>query len=91
MIITTVVLGFLAILCAVAGGIAATRMAVELRDRGMDANPLFTRWMLYKYIADYRRVTLEETGQIGSLYYVGGTFAGLAAILAIGALVTILL
>jgi hypothetical protein len=86
-----IVLGVMAILCAVAGGIAATNMAVYLRDRGMDANPLFTRWMLFKYSADYRRVTLEETGQIGPLYYVGGIFATLAAILAIGTLVAFLL
>ena len=91
MVTATIVLGIMAILCAVAGGIAATSMAAELRDRGMDANPLFTRWMLFKYIADYRRVTLEETGQIGPLYYVGGTFAGLAAIFAIGTLLTLLL
>ena len=89
--LATLFLGILAILCAVAGGIAATSMAVFLRDRGMDANPLHTRWMLFKYIADYRRVTLEETGQIGPLYYIGGTFATLAAILAIGTLVTFLL
>lgn len=87
----TIVLGLLAIICAVAGGIAATFMAAELRERGMDANPLFTRWMLFKYTADYRRVTLEETGQIGPLYYIGGTFSALAALLAIGMVVTILL
>ncbi len=89
--VVPITLGVMAILCAVAGGIAATNMAVYLRDRGMDANPLFTRWMLFKYIADYRRVTLEETGQIGPLYYIGGTFSTLGAILAVGTLVAILL
>jgi hypothetical protein len=89
--IATLILGILAILCAVAGGIAVTQMAVELRNRGMDANPLLTRVKFFKYISDYRRVTLEETGQIGPLYYIGGTFAGIAVILAIGTIVMLLL
>lgn len=87
----TIVLGIMAVFCAIAGGIAATGMAVALRERGMDANPLYTRWMLFKYSADYRRVTLEETGQIGPLYYIGGTFSALAALFAIGVIVTILI
>jgi hypothetical protein len=86
-----IVLGLLAIICAVVAGIAATNMAVELRKRGMDANPLHTRWMLFKYIADYRRVTLEETGEVGPLYPVATTFSSLAAIFAIGIIVALLL
>jgi hypothetical protein len=89
--VTTLVLGIMAILCTVAGGIAVTQMAVELRNRGMDANPLLARVMFFKYISDYRRVTLEETGQIGPLYYIGGAFAGIAAILAMGTIVMLLL
>lgn len=89
--VTTFVLGILAILCAVAGGIAVTQMAVELRNRGMDANPLLTRVKFFQYIAEYRRVTLEETGQVGPLYQTSAIFAALAAALAIGTALTMLL
>jgi hypothetical protein len=80
------VLAILALVFVVVGGINATRMAVELRERGMSANPLMVRWMIFKYIADYRRVTLEETGQVGPLYRMCANSFGLAAILGISAI-----
>jgi hypothetical protein len=87
----TIVLAVLALICVMVAGITATRMAIELRERGEDANPLFVRWMVFKYIADYRRITLEETGQVGPLYQTCTTFFALAGILGIGAILTLVI
>ncbi len=87
----TIVLAVLALICVMVAGIAATRMAVELRARGENANPLFIRWMIFKYISDYRRVTLEETGQVGPLYPVCTTFFALGGILGISALLLLVI
>jgi hypothetical protein len=87
----TIVLAVLALICIMVGGITATRMAVELRERGESANPLFVRWMIFKYIADYRRLTLEETGQVGPLYRTCNTFFGLAAIFGVATVLTLVI
>jgi hypothetical protein len=84
----TITLGLLAVFFAIAGGAAGMGMVSELRKRGIEANPLMIRWMLFKYAADYRRVTLEETGQIGPLYHLGGWLSAIAAMLAIGVILT---
>ncbi|HEY71540.1 MAG TPA: hypothetical protein G4O08_13265 [Anaerolineae bacterium] len=86
----TIVLAVLALICVMVGGIAATRMAVELRARGENANPLFIRWMIFKYIADYKRITLEETGQVGPLYRTCTNFLGLAGILSVATILTLI-
>jgi hypothetical protein len=85
----TIVLAVMALICVMAGGVAATRMAIELRARGENANPLFIRWMIFKYIADYKRVTLEETGQVGPLYRTSAIFFGLAALFSVAVILTL--
>jgi hypothetical protein len=85
----SIVLGGLAILFAMLSGITAASMANELRARGMAANPLFVRWMVFKYVSDYRRVTLEETGQVGSLYNTHITLFAIAAIFAVATIITL--
>lgn len=41
----------------------------ELTKRGVKINFFLLRLYIIKYIRDYRRITLEETGRIGPLYY----------------------
>ena len=44
------------------------RIANELRSRGGSAKPALVRWMLFRYMNEYKRVTIEETGEAGPLY-----------------------
>jgi hypothetical protein len=80
------VLAIAAIISAFGTMYYGIQIANDLRARGYAANPLFTRWMIFNYIARYRRITLEETGHVGPLYYACVTFSILAALLALGAL-----
>ena len=79
-------LALLAILCALGSVFTGVRMANELRARGIPANPALVRWMIFKYMAEYRRVTLKDTGRIGSLYHACATVSALAALFALGAI-----
>ncbi len=45
-----------------------SQIANELRARGMSVNKLLLRFMIFKYMADYRQLTLNETGKVGPLY-----------------------
>ena len=82
----SLVLALLAVVCALIAMGFGIRIANDLRSRGLQANPLFTRWMIFRYLAVYRRVTLEETGQVGWLYHACSTAAALAAVLALAAI-----
>lgn len=55
------------------------RIANELRARGLDANPLFIKWMVFSYTARYKRLMIEETGDPGPIYR-GCTTAGTIAL-----------
>jgi hypothetical protein len=66
-------------------------MANELRAWGIPANPALVRWMIFKYMAEYRRVTLKEAGKVGPLYRACATVSALAALFAIGAILAKLL
>ncbi len=59
-------------LILVCGGWAVTASLLIARDlerRGVHVNYLWLRVMILKYLSQYRRVTLQETGQVGSLFY----------------------
>ena len=79
-------LAVLAIICALGSIVAAVRIANDLRARGMTSHPTLVRWMVFKYMADYKRVTLSETGKVGPLYHQCATISAIAAILGIAAI-----
>jgi hypothetical protein len=83
------VLGVLAIICALTSIGFGVRIASQLRSRGIRANPLLVRWMIFKYLAEYKRVTLEEAGRVGPLHRACTTALILAAVFAIGAIIAI--
>ena len=57
----------LAFVCwAVVASILITR---ELEKRGISIEYLWLRVMIFKYVEQYRRVTREETGRVGPLFY----------------------
>jgi len=80
MMIATSILIICTFACLVGAGTTLARISNELRSRGISANPLFMRWMAFRYLSEYQRVTLEETGEVGPLYTTSGTFFGLAAV-----------
>ena len=48
---------------------ASLLIARDLERRGVHVSYLWLRGMMLKYLGQYRRVTLQETGQVGSLFY----------------------
>jgi hypothetical protein len=48
---------------------ASLLIARDLERRGVHVSYLWLRVMIFKYLSQYRRVTLEETGRVGSLFY----------------------
>ena len=82
------VLALLALICALGSVFTGVRIANDLRARGISANPALVRWMIFKYMAEYRRITLKETGRIGPLYHQCATISALAALFAFGFILT---
>ena len=77
---------FLALVCALVAMGFLIRIANELRARGLDAHPVKVRWMLFSYLSDYRRVTVEEAGRAGPLYSICSVAGALAAVFVIAAI-----
>ena len=66
-------------------------IANELRARKIRAHPALVRWMIFRYLAVYRRVTIEETGRVGPLFHVCATLSALAAFFGVTAVVMLLM
>jgi len=61
---------FILALISVACGIATSIMIASfLSKRGIKINYLFFRVLIIKYIRQYRKITMEETGKPGPLFY----------------------
>ena len=59
----------------------------EVSKRGVKINFFWLRLYIIKYIHQYRKLTLEESGRIGPLYYPCVISVNLALILAIVGLI----
>jgi hypothetical protein len=59
----------LAVLSALWGVVDAILMAVALDRRGVRVNLLMFRVYFFRYLRQYKEVTLTETGRVGPLYY----------------------
>ena len=59
----------LGVICAVWAVVAAILIAVDLSRRGVTVSILWLRFMILKYLHEYARVTREETGKVGPLFY----------------------
>ncbi|MBN1895023.1 hypothetical protein JW906_11030 [bacterium] len=44
-------------------------IAAALDKRGIPVNPLLFRLFFFRYLNQYRKVTLQETGRVGGFYY----------------------
>ncbi len=59
----------LAFLCAVTGLVLMMAMTGVVQARGQKINWFFLRFFVLKYISDYRKITIKETGSPGPLFY----------------------
>lgn len=60
---------FGAVVYAVMGVVAAMMMLRELQRRGVRVDWHLLRLRFFRYLEEYRRLTLRETGQVKMLYY----------------------
>jgi len=58
----------------------------ELSKRGVKINYFLLRLLLIRYISQYKRITLKESGKTGPLYYPCVVSVNLALVLAIAGL-----
>jgi len=65
----TVILSVLGVVCVIWGVVAALLIAAYLQKRGKSINYIWLRMFILKYIGQYVKLTREETGHIGSLFY----------------------
>ena len=49
--------------------VAIVLIARDLEKHGISVDFLWLRVMILKYLDEYRKVTLEETGRVGPLFY----------------------
>jgi len=59
----------LAIICVIWAVVAAVMIAVHMNRRGFKVSFLWLRLMILKYLHEYAKVTREETGRVGPLFY----------------------
>ena len=84
----TKVFAVLTVLCALTSIGFGVRIANELRARGVRANPLLVKWMMFHYLREYKRVTVAETGEVGPLYYACSAALVLTLVLAFAMILT---
>ena len=58
----------MAILSALWGVVDFVLIAAALERRGIHVNMLLARVFFFRYLNQYKNVTISETGKIGSLY-----------------------
>ena len=59
----------LAIVCVLCGVVFSIMITVFLSKRGIKINYLLIRIYIYRYINQYRKITEEESGKVGPLFY----------------------
>ena len=57
------------LICVVWAVVAAILIAAEVRKRGVSVSFVWLRLMILKYLHEYARLTREETGRVGALFY----------------------
>ena len=59
----------LGLLCAAWAVVAAVMIAANLHKRGIPISFIWLRLMVLKYLHEYAKLTQEETGRVGPLFY----------------------
>ena len=77
----------LAVASLIWGVVSAVLIMAALHRYGVKINYLFMRVLLFRYVGQYRAITLKETGRVGPLFYSFVIAMNLALIAAITGLV----
>lgn len=72
---------------AVSGVVAMMTIAGSVAARGVPVNYVFIRFFIFRYISQYRALTIEETGRVGPFFYWFVISMNLALVCAIAGLV----
>jgi hypothetical protein len=64
----TILVGLL-LVCAIWAVTAAVLIARDLEKRGIPVSFVWLRLMILKYLHQYSKITREETGRVGPLFY----------------------
>jgi hypothetical protein len=75
------------LVCAMWAVTAAVLMARDLGKRGLPVSFVWLRLMILSYLHQYTKVTRQETGRIGPLFYHYVVPLNLALVLAVAMLV----
>lgn len=59
----------LAVVCVIWAVVASILIARDLAKRGIPVSFLWLRLMILKYLHQYAKVTQDETGHVGPLFY----------------------
>jgi hypothetical protein len=59
----------LILLCGIWAVVASLLIAGDLKKRGIPVSFLWLRLMILKYLHQYSKITHEETGRVGPLFY----------------------
>jgi hypothetical protein len=64
-----ILLLILALVCAIWAVTASIMIAADLQKRGVPVSFLWLRLMILKYLHEYAKITREQTGRVGPLFY----------------------
>jgi hypothetical protein len=67
--VAMVLLVGLGAICVVWAVVAAILISADLHRRGMAVSVVWLRLMILEYLHEYSKVTREETGRVGPLFY----------------------
>ena len=67
--VTMEILMGLGVVCVIWAVVAAVLIAADLHKRGIAVSVIWLRLMILKYLHVYSKVTQEETGRVGPLFY----------------------
>jgi len=59
----------LLLVCAIWAVVASVLIAKDLEKRGIPVSFIWLRLMILKYLHQYSKITREETGRVGPLFY----------------------
>ena len=63
------ILALIGVACGIAASVMIASFLSNLSKRGVRINYLFIRLFIFRYVRQYRKITMEETGKPGPLFY----------------------
>jgi hypothetical protein len=79
----------LLLLCVIWAVVASVLIARDLHKRGVPVSFIWLRLMILKYLHQYSKITREETGRVGPLFYHYVVPLNVALVLAIATLIVV--